>query len=63
MSVALARSFGDTLPPIELIQAGDNYYVGDGHHRSSVARALGEDYIDTKVTILELEDASNHLVT
>ena len=63
MSVALARSFGDTLPLIELIHVGDHYYVRDGHHRISVARALGEDYIDAKVTILELEDASNYVVT
>jgi len=30
--------------------------VRDGHHRISVARALGEDYIDAHVTDWELAD-------
>jgi hypothetical protein len=29
-----------SMPPVELIQRGDVYYVQDGHHRVSVARAL-----------------------
>jgi len=29
------------LPPIELIQVGDVYFVRDGHHRISVSRAFG----------------------
>jgi hypothetical protein len=53
MSVAIARSRGDTLPLVELIQLGDDYFVRDGHHRISVARAFGEEYIDAKVTVLE----------
>jgi hypothetical protein len=58
MSVAMARMCGVILPPVELIQVGDDYFVRDGHHRISVARALGEDYIDAQVTILEVEPAS-----
>jgi ParB-like chromosome segregation protein Spo0J len=30
---------------------GDTYYVRDGHHRISVARVLGQQYIDARVTI------------
>jgi len=61
MSIAVARSSGDTLPLIELIQLGADYYVRDGHHRISVARALGEEYADAKVIILELEPVSTSL--
>ncbi len=50
--VALARLKGIPLPPVELIRAGNEYYVRDGHHRVSVARALGEEYVDAEVTVL-----------
>lgn len=39
------------LPPIQVVQAQDAYYVIDGHHRVSVARALDKLYIDANVTI------------
>ena len=55
MSIANARIQGDTLPLVQLIQLGDEYFVRDGHHRISVARALGEEYIDAKVIVLEFE--------
>ena len=42
------------LPAIDLIQVGDTYFVRDGHHRISVARAVGAEYIDAKVTVLEI---------
>jgi signal transduction histidine kinase len=50
LSVANARIEGRTLPPVELIQVGDQYFVRDGHHRVSVARALGEREIEAEVT-------------
>lgn len=50
LSVAQARMNGVSLPPVELIQVGDIYYVRDGHHRVSVAKALGEEFIDAVVT-------------
>src|SRR5215212_9109350 len=31
---------GSGLPPISVYRVGDRYYVRDGHHRVSVARAL-----------------------
>jgi hypothetical protein len=49
LSVAQARLRGVALPPVELIQVGDNYFVRDGHHRISVAHALGEEYIDAEI--------------
>jgi hypothetical protein len=37
------------LPPIQLYQVGDSYFVRDGHHRVSVARQMGQAYIDAEV--------------
>lgn len=42
------------LPAIDLIQVGGEYFVRDGHHRVSVARILGNAYIDANVTVIEL---------
>ena len=51
LSVFNAWERGVSLPPVELIQVGDIYYVRDGHHRISVARAHGLHYIDAEVTV------------
>jgi hypothetical protein len=40
-SVWLAFHHGATLPPISVIQLGDNYATRDGHHRVPVAKTLG----------------------
>jgi hypothetical protein len=40
-SVWLAFHRGATLPPISVVQFGDVYAIRDGHHRVSVAKALG----------------------
>jgi hypothetical protein len=40
-SIWLAHQRGATLPPIEVVQVGDDYAIRDGHHRVSVAKALG----------------------
>ena len=48
--IALAHRRGDALPPIELVKRPDGYYVLDGRHRVSVARALGHPDIDARVT-------------
>jgi hypothetical protein len=50
INVAMAYLRGEKLPPVELIQVGDAYYVRDGHHRISVALALGQCDIDAEVT-------------
>lgn len=39
-----------SLPPVQLVKIDDVYYVIDGHHRISVAKALRYDYIDADVT-------------
>jgi hypothetical protein len=41
---------GGSLPPVELAKIGELYFVRDGHHRVSVARALGRKEIDAYVT-------------
>jgi len=51
MSVARANEQGLSLPPVDLIQVGDVYFVRDGHHRISVARAFGQTTITARVTI------------
>jgi len=40
---------GEELPPIDVYKVGDNYYVIDGHHRVSVARSLGREFINARV--------------
>jgi hypothetical protein len=39
--VWMAFHSGVSLPPISVIQVGDAYAIRDGHHRVSVAKALG----------------------
>ena len=51
LRVAMAQQGGTPLPPVELIQVGDVYFVRDGHHRISVARAMGQAFIDAQVTV------------
>ncbi|MBI5106700.1 MAG: chromosome partitioning protein ParB, partial [Solirubrobacterales bacterium] len=41
---------GEAMPPIDLYKVGEAYFVRDGHHRVSVARALGENDINARVT-------------
>jgi hypothetical protein len=54
IDIASARLQEVGLPAIDLLLVDDTYYVRDGHHRISVARALGADYIDAHVTVLEM---------
>jgi hypothetical protein len=49
--LASAIMDGVNLPPIEVIQVGDAYFVKDGHHRISVARALKFRYLDAIVEV------------
>jgi hypothetical protein len=53
VSVAVARSQNIPLAAVDLLQVGDRYFVKDGHHRISVARACGESAIDAEITIWE----------
>jgi hypothetical protein len=56
LGVARARSLGAELPPVDLVEVGGTYVVRDGHHRISVAAALGQREIDAVVTIWELDE-------
>jgi hypothetical protein len=44
---------GEYLPPIDVYQLGNLYFVIDGHHRVSVARAQGAREIEAHVTEIE----------
>jgi hypothetical protein len=48
--IAAAMRRGEALPPVELFKIGEIYFVRDGHHRVSVACALGRVDFDAYVT-------------
>jgi hypothetical protein len=54
LHIAQARKRGKTLPPVELVQIGDVCFVLDGHHRISVARALGQRTIEAQVMVWQV---------
>jgi hypothetical protein len=47
--IATAMRRGEPMPPVDLYKVGEVYFVKDGHHRVSVARALGHQTIDARV--------------
>lgn len=49
--VYTARERGMKLPPVVLIQVGRVYFVEDGHHRISVAKARQEQAVEAEVTV------------
>lgn len=51
--LARASRKGEEIPPIEVYQVGDHYFVRDGHHRVSVARSLGVKLIEARVTVVD----------
>jgi hypothetical protein len=55
LGIASALQRGRTLPPVALIQVGDRYFVRDGHHRVSVARALGQRAIEATVEVWQVD--------
>ena len=59
LSIALEKLRGHDLPPVELVQVDDIYYVRDGHHRISVSRTLGQQFIDAEVTVMMLTNRMN----
>ncbi len=50
VSIDKAHYKAVTLPPVELIKIGQDYFVRDGNHRVSVARVRGQEFIDAYVT-------------
>jgi hypothetical protein len=51
LRIAAARRRGTRLPPVDLVRVEDFYFVQDGHHRISVAQALGHTDIEARVTV------------
>ncbi|MCW2808078.1 MAG: chromosome partitioning protein ParB [Marmoricola sp.] len=51
--LALKSRQGHSFPPIEVYKLGDLYFVRDGHHRVSVARAMGTREIEADVTEID----------
>ena len=49
VNMAMAYLSRLPLPPVELVQIGNVYFVRDGHHRISVSRAFGQASIDAEV--------------
>ena len=48
--IAAAQRRGEAMPPIDVYKIGELHFVKDGHHRVSVARALGHHDINAYVT-------------
>src|SRR3954447_13348172 len=60
--IAAAVRRGQDVPPIDVYQVGEAYFVRDGHHRVAVYRALGRDSIWALVTeVLTVVGASRDL--
>lgn len=57
LSLAKAHYQAVALPPVDLIKVGDRYFVTDGNHRISVARAQGQTFIDAQVVEVETQPA------
>ncbi|HUI71550.1 MAG TPA: transcriptional regulator [Spirochaetia bacterium] len=55
MSVDEAHYRNVILPPIKLFEIGGAYFVRDGNHRVSVAKAQGTEFIDAEVISLSSE--------
>jgi hypothetical protein len=56
LGIAAAVQRGRRLPPVALIQVGDHYFVRDGHHRISVAQALGQKAIEATVEVWQVDE-------
>ena len=54
---------GQALPPVDLVRIGEIYFVRDGHHRVSVARALGLKEIDAYVTEVHTNVGAERTIT
>ena len=50
--LAAAVRRGEHLPPVELYQVGEVFFVQDGHHRIAVLQALGHDVVQARVTLV-----------
>jgi hypothetical protein len=61
--IAAAMRRGEAMTPVDLLRIGEIYFVRDGHHRVSVARALGRTDIDSSVTDVVTRVGAQHSIT
>ncbi|MBD0283612.1 MAG: chromosome partitioning protein ParB [Thermoleophilaceae bacterium] len=61
--INVAQRRGDPMPPIDVYRIGDLHFVKDGHHRVSVARALGHKDINAYVTEVLTEVGADRAIT
>ena len=67
-NVKIANDSADGVPPIDVYQIGDVYFVLDGHHRISVMKQLGAEYILANVQVinttvpLEPDDSPDEII-
>jgi hypothetical protein len=61
--IAAAMRRGESMPPIDLVRIGEICFVRDGHHRVSVARALGRTDIDAYVTEVVTKVGAERAIT
>jgi hypothetical protein len=53
--IATAVRRGEEMPPVDLYRIGELYFVRDGHHRVSIARAMHQPTIEAYVTEIVTE--------
>jgi hypothetical protein len=61
--INVAQRRGDAMPPIDVYRIGELHFVKDGHHRVSVARALGYKDINAYVTEVLTEVGADRTIT
>ncbi len=54
LNIAIARQQGKALPLVALVQVEEFYFVLDGHHRISVAQAMGQKAIEARVIVWQV---------
>lgn len=55
VSIYQAHDEGKSLPPIEVVRVGEVCYVRDGHHRVSVAKAIGQTHIEATINVYTVQ--------
>lgn len=55
VNVKLANESPEGVPPIDVYQVGEIYFVLDGHHRVSVMKTIGAEYIMAHVRVINTE--------
>ena len=61
--IAAAMRRGEAMPAVDLLRIGEIYFVRDGHHRVSVARALGWNDINAYVTDVSTRVGAERTIT